>query len=118
MQGALELLFVHLRAPRDIAAPRFPIKLVPRLAVAGAAPRRMPAPFGRRLPGLAAALLRLRAAQIVPALLRRIVFRGAGLAERNRDRLPGVFDLSVAARGFELAMLELVHDPLDGVALR
>jgi hypothetical protein len=36
----------------------------------------------------------------------------------DRDRLLRIFHLALAARGFQFAMLELVHHPLDRLLLR
>src|SRR5207302_6313234 len=73
--------------------------------------------FGALLLGRAAPLASLGTLQVLAVLLFALVFGGAGLVQPDRDRLFRVLDLFAAA-GFELPMLELVHDALDGFLLR
>src|SRR4051812_11518240 len=91
------------------------VEFTPGLFAAFPAARRLAvlrAPFG-----LAAALLFLGAAQIAFVLSRAFVLRRAGFVECDRDRLFRVPDLPLAVRGLEFAVLELVHDAFDRIAL-
>src|SRR4051794_29167393 len=111
LQRTLQLGLRHLRAPGQIAALRLLIELGSRRLAAtrrttGAAPL-LAVARGRGGP-----LAPLGAAEVALVLLLALVFRGARLAQGDRDRLLRVLHLA-AARGLELAMLELVHDALD-----
>src|SRR4051794_29092740 len=96
-QRALQLRLRHLGATRDVAALRLLVELGPRA-------------FGAVAPGGVGAFAPLGAAQVALVLLAALVFRGARLAERDRDRLLRVLHLAAAATALQLAMLELVHD--------
>src|SRR5581483_8109906 len=107
-------LLVHLRAAGDIAPLGLGVEFLLRLVVTvcrALALALAPAPFRGVAIGFAAPLLRLRVAQVFGVLLRALVFRSTRLVQRNRDRLLGVFDLALAGGGFQLAVLEFVHDP-------
>ena len=69
-----------------------------------------------RCPLALAPLARLRTLQIFTVRLLALIFGGTRLVQPDRDRLLRVPDLFSSA-GFELPMLELVHDALDGFLL-
>lgn len=97
-------------AGRRFAGGGFPPRGSPPAGAPGGSgfARRAQPSLGRRLAGLAATFLGFRAAQIPPALFRRIVFRRAGFAEGNRDRLLAAFHLSAAAAFAALRFAALV----------
>src|SRR5579872_5092517 len=71
--------------------------------------------FGLILRRLAPTLLRLRVAEMLLVLLRRLLIGRARFAERDRDRLSAIFHLLTARPRTKLAMLEFMHDALDGL---
>src|SRR4051794_2766710 len=109
VQRLLELLFVHLRAPRDVALLCFRVKFGPGLFATVAASRRFTS---------AAGLLLLGSTQVALVCRRALVFRCAGLVQRDGDCLFRVLDLPLAVGGLEFAVLELVHDAFDRLTLR
>jgi hypothetical protein len=109
MQGAFEFSFTHPRTPWNVSPLCLSIELRPRLPVIGSL-----API---LLGCTPSFARLGPLQIFPIFLLALVFSSAGLAQADCDRLLRVPHLS-AATGFELPVLELVHDAADRFLLR
>src|SRR4051794_36686427 len=105
LQRTLQLGFVHLRAPRYLLA----LGLLVQLGAARVA-------LGPGARSLAPALALLRALEPASVLRRALLVGTAGFVERDGDRLPRIAYLAPGT-AFQLAMLELVHDPADDFLL-
>src|SRR5579859_3022939 len=111
MQGPLEPGLVHFRAAADVAPLCLGIEFRARTRAAARASF-----FGGLRGGAPGAFFSFRLPQVAAVFLRALVFRGAGLAQADRDRLLAVLHLAAAA-AFQLAVLELVHDARHGLPL-